>query len=153
MLIGIPVAISIGGVSTLSVLLSDKPVEFITQGLIGGLDSFPLIAIPLFILAGELMARGGMTRRLINFANSLVGHLPGGLAMVSILSCVFFAAITGSAIAATATVGGIMIPAMREEGYDLKHTVALVACAGTIGPVIPPSIPLLLYGTASNNSI
>lgn len=142
-----------GGISAISILLAERPITQIAQGMFVGVDSFPLVAIPLFILAGELMARGGMTNRLVNFSNSVVGHLPSGLAVVSVVASMLFAAITGSAIAATAAVGGIMIPIMKKEGYDLKFTAPLIACAGTIGPIIPPSIPLLIYGTSANVSI
>ncbi|MBT2686799.1 TRAP transporter large permease [Bacillus sp. ISL-47] len=153
LLLGIPIAFALGGISSISILLDGSPITQIAQGMFTGIDSFPLIAIPLFILAGELMAKGGMTRRLIDFANSLVGHFPSGLAIVSVLACILFAAITGSAIAATAAVGGIMIPIMKKEGYDVKFVAPLLACAGTIGPIIPPSIPLLIYGTSANVSI
>lgn len=152
-LIGIPIAFSMAGISAISIILTEKPITQIAQGMFSGIDSFPLVAIPLFILAGELMARGGMTKRLVNFSNAVVGHFPSGLAIVSVLACMLFAAITGSAIAATAAVGGIMIPIMQREGYDLKFTAPLIACAGTIGPIIPPSIPLLIYGTSANVSI
>lgn len=118
-----------------------------------GVDSFPLVAIPLFILAGGLMFQGGMSKRLVNFSNALIGHFPSGLAMVSVLACMFFAAITGSAIAATAAIGGLMIPLMIKEGYDAKFAAPLLATAGSIGPIIPPSIPLLLYGVMANVSV
>ena len=118
-----------------------------------GLNNFALVAIPLFILAGGLMVQGGISRRIVDFADALIGHFPSGLALVSILACMFFAAITGSAIAATAAIGGIMIPIMREKNYEDTFSAPLIACGGSIGPIIPPSIPLLLYGTMAGVSV
>ena len=152
-LIGIPISFSLGIVSLLGVSLSGYPLEVVIQRMFSGVDSFPLVAIPLFILAGGLMFQGGMSKRLVNFSNALIGHFPSGLAMVSILACMFFAAITGSAIAATAAIGGLMIPLMIKEGYDAKFAAPLLATAGSIGPIIPPSIPLLIYGVIANVSV
>lgn len=152
-LIGIPICFSLGIVSFAAVVLSDFPAIVVVQRMFTGADSFALIAIPLFILAGELMFQGGMSKRLVNFADTLLGHFPSGLAMVSILACMFFAAITGSAIAATAAIGGIMIPLMKEKGYQNTFSAPLLACGGSIGPIIPPSIPLLIYGVIANVSV
>ena len=105
------------------------------------------------MLSGELMFRGGMSKRLVDFADTLLGHFPSGLAMVSILACMFFAAITGSAIAATAAIGGIMIPLMKERGYEYTFSAPLLACGGSIGLIIPPSIPLLVYGVLASVSV
>ena len=116
-------------------------------------DSFPLMAIPLFILAGALMESGGLSKRLIGFADSLVGHLPGGLTIVTVLSCMFFGAISGSAAATVATIGVIMVPAMIERGYDKGFSYALIATAGCLGVIIPPSITMVTYGVATNASI
>ena len=116
-------------------------------------DSFPLMAIPLFILAGALMESGGLSKRLIGFADSLVGHLPGGLAIVTVLSCMFFGAISGSAAATVATIGVIMVPSMIERGYDKGFYYALIATAGCLGVIIPPSITMVTYGVATNASI
>lgn len=150
---GVPIAFSLGLVSLGGVVLNDFPLLVVIQRMFTGADSIALIAIPLFMFAGELMFQGGMSGRIVNFADTLLGHFPSGLAMVSILACMFFAAITGSAIAATAAIGGIMIPLMKEKGYDNRFSAPLLACGGSIGPIIPPSIPLLLYGVMANVSV
>jgi C4-dicarboxylate transporter DctM subunit len=152
-LIGIPISFSLGLVSVGVLNTQDFNLLIVIQRLFAGVDSIALIAIPLFMLSGELMYRGGMSKRLVDFADTLMGHMPSGLAMVSILACMFFAAITGSAIAATAAIGGIMIPLMKEKGYDYTFSAPLLACGGSIGPIIPPSIPLLVYGTLANVSV
>nr|WP_312579915.1 TRAP transporter large permease [Sedimentibacter sp.] len=152
-IIGTPIAFSLGLVSLGGVVISGFPPMVIIQRMFTGADSIALIAIPLFMFAGELMFQGGMSKRLVNFADTLIGHFPSGLAMVSILACMFFAAITGSAIAATAAIGGIMIPLMKEKGYENTFSAPLLACGGSIGPIIPPSIPLLLYGVMANVSV
>lgn len=152
-LIGVPICFSLGFVSLGGVLASGFPPLIVVQRMFTGADSIALIAIPLFMLAGELMFQGGMSKRLVNFADTLLGHFPSGLAMVSILACMFFAAITGSAIAATAAIGGIMIPLMKEKGYENTFSAPLLACGGSIGPIIPPSIPLLIYGVMANVSV
>ena len=152
-LIGIPISFALGLVSVGILSLQDFNLLIVIQRMFGGVDSIALIAIPLFMLSGELMFRGGMSERLVDFADTLLGPMPSGLAMVSILACMFFAAITGSAIAATAAIGGIMIPLMKEKGYDYTFSAPLLACGGSIGPIIPPSIPLLVYGTLANVSV
>ncbi|MBP1924333.1 C4-dicarboxylate transporter DctM subunit [Sedimentibacter acidaminivorans] len=152
-IIGTPIAFSLGLVSLGGVVISGFPPMVVIQRMFTGADSIALIAIPLFMFAGELMFQGGMSKRLVNFADTLIGHFPSGLAMVSILACMFFAAITGSAIAATAAIGGIMIPLMKEKGYENTFSAPLLACGGSIGPIIPPSIPLLLYGVMANVSV
>lgn len=152
-IVGVPICFSLGLISLYGVAAAGYPLSVITQRMFTGADSISLIAIPLFILAGGLMVQGGMSRRIVDFADALIGHFPSGLAMVSILACMFFAAITGSAIAATAAIGGIMIPLMKEKGYENTFSAPLLACGGSIGPVIPPSIPLLLYGTMASVSI
>lgn len=152
-LIGIPICFSLGLVSLGGVAFSGFSSLVVIQRMFTGADSIALIAIPLFMLAGELMFQGGMSKRLVDFADTILGHFPSGLAMVSILSCMFFAAITGSAIAATAAIGGIMIPLMKEKGYENTFSAPLLACGGSIGPIIPPSIPLLIYGVMANVSV
>lgn len=152
-MIGTPIAFSLGLVSLGGVVVSGFPLMVVIQRMFTGADSIALIAIPLFMFAGELMFQGGMSKRLVNFADTLIGHFPSGLAMVSILACMFFAAITGSAIAATAAIGGIMIPLMKEKGYENTFSAPLLACGGSIGPIIPPSIPLLIYGVMANVSV
>lgn len=151
--VGMPICFALGIVSLGSLIISDMPLVVVVQRMFTGGDSIALIAIPLFMVSGELMFRGGMSKRLVDFAETLLGHFPSGLAMVSILACMFFAAITGSAIAATAAIGGIMIPLMKERGYDYTFSAPLLACGGSIGPIIPPSIPLLVYGVLASVSV
>lgn len=149
----IPIAFSLGIISLLGLIISDTNLVVIAQKSFSGVDSFTLVAIPLFILAGELMTVGGISKRLVSFAELLVGHLPAGLGMVAVVACTFFAAISGSAIADAAAIGGILIPAMVAHGYDRRFSATLVASASTIGPVIPPSIPMILFGVMANVSI
>ncbi|MEW6265740.1 MAG: TRAP transporter large permease [Thermodesulfobacteriota bacterium] len=149
-----PVAFCLG-LSSLVYLLLFQPVPpiIIAQKMFTSIDSFPLTAIPFFILAGGLMETGGISRRLIDFANNLVGFITGGLAHVSIVASMFFAGISGAAAADTAAVGSVLIPAMSRRGYHLSFSAALQACAGTIGVMIPPSIPLIFYGVLASASI
>ena len=154
LLLNVPIFASIG----LSVMAYIFVSGGITWNMVGttmftACDSFPLMAIPLFILAGALMESGGLSKRLIGFADSLVGHLPGGLTIVTVLSCMFFGAISGSASATVATIGVIMVPAMIERGYDKGFSYALIASAGCLGVIIPPSITMVTYGVATNASI
>ncbi|MGO3751629.1 MAG: TRAP transporter large permease [Peptoniphilaceae bacterium] len=152
-LLGFPIAFSLGIVSLGQIASDGYPLLVVIQRMFTGVDSIALTAIPLFILSGGLMLKGGMSDRIVNFADLLIGHFPSGLAMVSILACMFFAAITGSAIAATAAIGGIMIPIMVDKGYDRTFCAPLLATGGSIGPIIPPSIPLLIYGVMANVSV
>jgi len=152
-LIGFPICFALGLISLGNLWMDGMNLMVVVQRMFAGVDSIALIAIPLFMLSGELMFRGGMSKRLVDFADTLLGHFPSGLAMVSILACMFFAGITGSAIAATAAIGGIMIPLMKEKGYEYTFSAPLLACGGSIGPIIPPSIPLLVYGTLANVSV
>lgn len=152
--INVPVAVALGLSATLIfVYASDVPLLIVTQKMFNATDSFPLMAVPFFILAGKLMESGGISRRLVNFANTLVGPVRGGLAIVSIITCMFFAAISGSAAATTAAVGSILIPAMVKKGYDKDFSTAIQASGGTIGVIIPPSVPLILFGVAAGTSI
>ncbi|MDI3499771.1 MAG: hypothetical protein PWR28_771 [Synergistaceae bacterium] len=125
----------------------------VAQKSVTGLDSFPLLAIPFFILAGALMLQCGISKRLVNLAESLVGFITGGLTMVTVLACMFFAAISGSGPATVSAIGSFMIPAMKEKGYDAGFATAISAAAGTIGVIIPPSIPFVIYGVAAQVSI
>jgi len=129
------------------------PMLVIAQRMFTSVDSFPLMAIPLFMVAGSLMEGGGISRRLINFCNSLMGHFTGGLAMVAVLTCMLFAAISGSGPATVAAIGGIMIPEMEKAGYSKPFSAALMSVAGAIGVIIPPSIPMVNYGIAGGVSI
>lgn len=129
------------------------PMLVIAQRMFTSVDSFPLLAIPLFMVAGNLMERGGISRRLINFCNSLLGSFTGGLAMVAVLTCMLFAAISGSGPATVAAIGGIMIPEMEKAGYSKAFSAALLSVAGAIGVIIPPSLPMVNYGIAGSVSI
>ncbi|MCI8818995.1 MAG: TRAP transporter large permease [Oscillibacter sp.] len=132
---------------------SSTPMLVVAQRMFTSVDSFPLLAIPLFMVAGSLMEGGGISRRLINFCNSLLGSFTGGLAMVAILTCMLFAAISGSGPATVAAIGGIMIPEMVKAGYSKPFAAALMSVAGAIGVIIPPSLPMVNYGIAGSVSI
>jgi len=154
MSLGIPIGVTIGLVTAICLgLTTDIPMVLVAQKSVTGLDSFPLLAIPFFILAGALMLQGGISKRLVNLAESLVGFITGGLAMVTVLACMFFAAISGSGPATVSAIGSFMIPAMKEKGYDAGFATAISAAAGTIGVIIPPSIPFVIYGVAAQVSI
>jgi len=152
--LNVPVATAFGlTAAAFLALRTDIPLTLIPQQMYGGADSTVLQAVPFFLLAGALMDKGGISRRLVNFANTLVGWITGGLAMVSVLASMFFAGISGSAAADSAAIGSVMIPAMRRKGYATDFAAALIACAGTIGTMIPPSIPMIIYGVATGASI
>lgn len=152
--IGVPIAFALGITAVIFLLLlTDLPLSLMIQQLYLGINSFPLLAIPLFILAGSLMNTGGMSVRLINFALSLIGALKGGLAYVNVLTSVFFGAITGTAAAASAAVGQIMIPAMIEKKYDGRFAAATTSAGSTLGILIPPSVPMILYGSIASISV
>lgn len=152
--LGAPIAIALGLSSLISVFMGTTlPLSLIPQRMFTAADSFPMMAIPFFMLSGALMETGGISRRLINLAEKLVGHLTGGLAMVGIVSCMFFAAISGSGPATVAAIGGIMVPYMVRAGYDKSFSSAVMAIAGSIGIIIPPSIPMVTYGVVAGASI
>lgn len=152
-LIKMPISISLMSASLVTILVMGIPIQIAGQRIITALDSTSFLAIPFFILAGSLMGEGGISDRLIHFANSLVGHKRGGLAIVSILSCMFFAAISGSGAATVAAVGAIMIPYMAKSGYGLEFSAAVNASAGGIGIIIPPSIPFISYAILTGSSV
>lgn len=141
----VPIVIALGAVSMIYMHSTDIPLQAVAQRMFAGLDSFPLAAIPFFILSGALMEASGISRRLIDFAQSLVGRLPGGLGMVTVLSAMFFAAISGSSAATTAAIGSILIPAMASRGYSRRFATATQAASGELGVIVPPSIPLIIY--------
>lgn len=152
LILGAPISFSIGMATISTMLLSIKALPAITtvaQRMATGLDSFALLAIPFFVLSGQLMNRGGIARRLINFAKVLVGRLPGGLAFVNIFAAMLFGAISGSAAAAAAAIGGFMVPMMKDEGYDLNFSAAVNITSSTTGLIIPPSNILIVYSLAS----
>lgn len=154
LVVGVPIAFSMG-VSVVATFMYGMPrgMMNIPTKIFAGLDSFTLMAIPFFILAGDLMTAAGISRKLINFADLLVGWIRGGLAFVTVVACVIFASVCGSAAASTSAIGGIMISAMAKKGYDKGFVACLVASGGTIGPIIPPSILAVLYGSATGLSV
>lgn len=154
LLISAPVAIALGLASVVALLYSGLiDINFIAQGLVTSVDSFPLMAVPFFILAGDLMGHGGLSRRLLKVASAFFGRFTGGLAIVGIATSMFFAAISGSGPATVAAVGGLLLPAMTEAGYSKGWSVGVLASSGSIGIIIPPSIPMIIYGVSANVSI
>ena len=151
---GIPVAIAMAGASLLYILFSgDLPGFAVVHRMIGGIDSFPLLAVPFFILAGNLMNNAGITNRIYNFALALVGWMKGGLGHVNVLGSVIFAGMSGTAIADAAGLGTIEIKAMKDHGYDLEFAVGVTAASATLGPIIPPSLPFVIYAMMANVSV
>jgi len=154
MAVGIPVALAMGGSALVYVFLSgDISPTLLIQTTFAGMSSFPLLAIPLFILAGNLMNEGGITDDLVNFSRQLVGHIRGGLGLTTIIACAIFAAISGSAVATAVAIGTVMLPAMRRAGYEDELSSAMTAAASCIGPILPPSIPFIIYGVIAQVSI
>ena len=154
MLIGVPIAVALGLSTTIVILLfTDQPTLVIAQQMFTSLDKFALMAIPLFILAGNFLSQGGAARRIIRFARSLVGHLPGGLPMSAIFACIIFAAVSGSSPATVAAIGSIMIGAIEDDGYGTPFSIGSIVCAGSLGILIPPSIVLIVYGVTVDQSI
>jgi tripartite ATP-independent transporter DctM subunit len=152
--ISAPITVALGGCSLVYALVGGTvPITTLIQTTFGGLTSFPLLAIPLFMLAGNLMNEGGITQDLVRFARLLLGHIRGGLGHATILACAIFAAISGAAVATAVAIGIVMIPAMKEAGYDEGIAAALTSTASCLGPIIPPSIPFIIYGVTANVSI
>ena len=141
----VPIAVTLGMVSAMAMYGSGIPLQAMIQRMFAALDSFPLTAIPFFILAGALMEVSGISTRLVNFAQSLVGRATGGLGLVAVLSAMFFAAISGSSAATTAAIGGILIPAMAARGYSRPFATSVQASSGELGVIIPPSIPMIIF--------
>jgi TRAP-type C4-dicarboxylate transport system permease large subunit len=151
---GLPVAIAMAGSSLLYILISgDLPPFAVIHRMIGGIDSFPLLAVPFFILAGNLMNNAGITNRIYNFALALVGWLKGGLGHVNVIGSVIFAGMSGTAIADAAGLGTVEIKAMKDHGYELEFAVGVTAASATLGPIIPPSLPFVIYGMMANVSV
>lgn len=153
MLVGVPVAFAIMSSGVAYLAITDTNIAVLAQRMVYGLNSFTLLAVPLFILVGNLMDFGGISRRLTDWAKSLLGWMPGGLGVVTVFSCAIFAALTGSGPATVAAIGSIMMPAMLKSGYSRETSAGLVASAGALGPIIPPSIPMIIYGVTMNLSI
>ncbi|WP_300525732.1 TRAP transporter large permease [Aminiphilus sp.] len=151
--LGLPVAFALGSTSVLLILLYDLPMKIIGTTLFSSLDSFVLLAIPLFVLMSQILLDGRIGDDLFEVMNAWVRHLPGGLAIATILACAFFSAITGSGAATAATIGMVAYPAMTERGYEKRFTLGLLAAGGTLGILIPPSIPLILYGAVTEESV
>lgn len=153
-ILSVPIGIAIGISSMITIIFSDKvDLPMLIQKLFTSLDSFPLMAIPFFMLAGLLMGKGGISERILNLAKQLVGWMVGGLAMVTVVACAFFAALSGSGPATVGAIGSFMIPSMKEKNYSPAFASAITAAAGCIGVIIPPSIPLIIYGVISGTSI
>ena len=153
LIIGVPVAVSLGLASLFFIVLEGIPNIVLLHNMVNGINSFPLIAIPFFILAGHLMNTGGITNRIFDFARSLVGWLPGGLGHVNIGASVVFAGMSGAAVADAGGLGNVEIKAMKDAGYDTDFSVGITAASSTIGPIIPPSLPLVIYGVMADTSI
>lgn len=153
LLFNIPVCFSLLVISTIYIIISDVPLTVLTHVLTSATDSFILTAIPLFILAANFMQRGEITKRIIDFSKDLVGHLPGGLAHVNVVASMIFSGMSGSALADAGGLGIVEVEMMRKGGYDDEFTAAITAASSTIGPVIPPSIPLVLYGALARESV
>ena len=154
LILRVPIGISLG-MSSLVTIFASGVVQptYLAQGLVTGADSFSLMAVPFFVLAGELMATGGISRRLLDIADAFLGRKYGGLALVTVVACMFFAAISGSGPATVAAIGGLTIPSMLKQGYDRPFAGAISAAAGSIGVIIPPSIPMVMFCVATGVSV
>ena len=155
LVLGVPIAFALC-LTTLFYLIVKNDAAFfpmIAQQLYEGMDLYLLLAIPFFIFAGEIMRSAGMTKNLVRFSNALVGHFRGGLAYVNIVASIFFSGVTGSAVADTSAIGSVMIPSMEEEGYDLDFSAAVTAASSVIGPIIPPSILMIIYSAVMDTSV
>ncbi|WP_017549840.1 TRAP transporter large permease [Salinicoccus carnicancri] len=150
---GVPIAFSLGLSALAYLLVAGVPVTVIPQTMFAGLDSFVMLAIPAFILAGNLMNAGGITNRIIDFANALVGHIRGGLALTNVASSLGFGGISGTALSDTASIGSVMIPAMKKQGYGSGFSAAVTSISSTVGPMLPPSLPMIIIGTLASISI
>ena len=153
LIVGIPVAITLGLSSLAYLLLAGIPPVVMPQKMYAGMDVFVLLSIPGFILAGNLMNRGGITARIIRFANALVGWIRGGLGLTNIAASMLFGGITGTAVADAASIGGVMIPGMKKAGYPADFSAAVTAASSTVGPIIPPSVPMIIVGALSGISV
>ena len=153
LVLGVPIAFAIAVAGAAVLLAGDVNLLIVVQRMFASTDSFPLVAVPFFILAGDLLARGAMSQTLVSFAESLLGRIRGGLSAVAVAAGMFFAAISGSGAATTAAVGATLIPELKKRGYDESSSAALVAASGCIGVVIPPSVPMVLYAVIAGPSV
>lgn len=151
--IGIPIAFCLGIASIVILYAKNIPLLVIAQRMFTGIDVFPFMAIPFFILAGELMNKSGITSKLVKFSDLFVGHIKGGLSHINIVASMFFAGITGSAVADTSAIGSMLIPAMKEKGFDIDFSAAVTAASSVVGPIIPPSIPMVIFALLSGQSV
>lgn len=151
--IGVPIAFAIALAAVAVLIKGDVEMLVVVQRMFAATDSFPLIAVPFFIFAGDLLARGAISKRLVAFSESILGSIKGGLSIVSVITGMFFAAISGSGAATTAAVGATLIPELKSRGYNEASSAALIAAAGTIGVVIPPSVPMVLYAVIADQSV
>ncbi|CAN5525792.1 TRAP transporter large permease [soil metagenome] len=151
--IGVPISFGLGLAAIAMIFVMDASFAILVQAGIRGVNNFPLLAIPFFILVGEIMSTGGLARRLVAFAQALVGFITGGLGQVNVAASMFFGGISGSAVADTSAIGGIMIGPMKEQGYTGGHATAITVSSSVVGIIVPPSIPLILYGIVTNTSI
>ncbi|MFQ3621309.1 MAG: TRAP transporter large permease [Spirochaetales bacterium] len=152
-LIRFEIAIAIGIASLVGILISDVGLSILVQRLVVGIDSFVFLAIPLFILAGNLMNAGGITDRIFSFARALIGHFQGGLGHANVIASIIFAGMSGSAVADAGGLGAIEIKAMNDQGYPKEFSAAITVASSVIGPIIPPSIPMVLYGAMAEVSV
>ena len=155
MIVGLPIVFALLAAPMIDIIISGDTtfLTLIAQRLYGGVDSFPLMALPFFILAGELMNHGGITARIVGLSQTIIGHLRGGLAQVNILSSILFAGLSGSAVADTSALGSMLIPAMEKNGYSKKFSAAITAASSIIGPIIPPSGIMIMYAFIMNVSV
>jgi C4-dicarboxylate transporter, DctM subunit len=154
LILTVPMFIVLAGTSFVAfAATSPIPLSILPQRVFAGIASFPLLAIPFFILAANIMGRGGLSARLINFVQTLVGHLPGGLGMTVVLTCVAFGSITGSSASTIVAVGGILFPALVQAGYSERFAIGVITCSALIGMIIPPSNAMIVYGAVANVSI
>ncbi len=154
MFMGVPIAIALGISTTINLIIfTDMDLLFIGQNIYAALDSYPLLAVPFFILASNIMVDAGIARRLLVFSGALTAGITGGLGMAGVLACAIFAAISGSSVATVVSIGTIVIPGMVKEGYDKKFATALISCSGSLGILIPPSVLMIIFGVLANVSI
>lgn len=153
LLVGVPIAYSLGLASLYYLIVSGMPLTLLAQKFYGGIDSFTLLCIPGFMLAGSLMNGGGITKRILSFCNAFLGHFRGALSLVNIVASMIFAGISGTAIADVCSLGAMLIPAMVEDGYDEDFSVAVTASSSVVGPIIPPSVPMVIAGSAVGISV
>ncbi len=153
LVLGVPVGLCMFGSSIMYMIVNNIPLEMAAQRMFAGPDSFPLLAVAFFVLAGNIMNTGGITRRIFNFADHIVGHLTGGLAHTNVVASIIFSGMSGSAIADTGGLGAIELQAMKEADYDEDFSLAVTGASSIIGPIIPPSVPIVIFGVASGVSI